>query len=80
MGNTISTQINSEVVNPDWKNIITMTLVKNTHALPSTVLSYFIFEKRAYVLYFSLPNLTPTGSARPSPIPFTSIGINNKSS
>ena len=47
MGNIISAQINSEDVKPEWKNMITMMLVKNTYALPSTVLSYYIFEKRA---------------------------------
>lgn len=49
-------------------------LVMNTQALPSMVLTYFLFEKKAYVLYFILPNLIPTGSARPSPIPFMRIG------
>ena len=47
MGNIISAQINSEEVKLEWKNIITMMLVKKTHMLPSTVLSYVIFEKRA---------------------------------
>ena len=46
-GNMISTETNSEYVKLDWKKIIIMILVIKTHALPSTVLSYFIFEKRA---------------------------------
>ena len=47
IGKRIMARINSEEVNSDRKNIITMMLVKNKHELPSIVLSYLIFEKSA---------------------------------
>ena len=39
-----------------------------TVRLPSTVLKKRFCVNKAYVLYFILPNLTPIGSANPSPI------------
>lgn len=74
-GTTISAQINSAWLKEDLNNRMTIILVIKTQALPSMVLTYFLFENRAYVLYFNFPNLIPTGSARPSPMPFMRIGI-----
>ena len=75
IGKASKAKINS-ISEKEDRNTKRMTmLAKNTQALPSSDRSYVLSENRALVRYLCFPNLTPTGSASPSPKPLMRTGI-----
>ena len=67
-GSTAIAQINCFSVNKSPNQNKTHIVEIKTVTLPSRVLKKRFLVNRAYVLYFIHPNLTPIGSANPSPI------------